>query len=230
MNKPITELSSPHVRSIPIIDANEKLIDIKTVGFIKYGTAPESPETEPYYRLLREGVVSKLEKAQILLPKGLNFRLYEGYRHPEFQQKLFQAQLKRTTVANPGWSSAKCYQQAARLASPVKTFDGQKIVPPHSTGGALDIEIINSAGQVIDFGMEIKDWFRVDSVLCESYYPDLQGAEKDNRVMLIEILESAGFVNYPREWWHFSCGDQYWAFLNNQDSALYSSVELSLAN
>lgn len=226
MKNPKLELSSPNVRSIPILGSDEKLIDTKTVGFLKYGPPPEAPETAPYYRLLREGVISRLEAAQALLPKGLRFRLYEGYRHPAFQNKLFQQQLARTTAANPGWSGAKCYQQAAKLASPVETFAGQKIIPPHSTGGALDIEIIDAAGQVIDFGMEVKDWFRVSPRLCESDFAELQGVPKENRAMLIEVLESAGFVNYPREWWHFSYGDQYWAALTNQKNAIYGCVEL----
>lgn len=226
MKTPITELSSQNVRSKPIQDSDEKLIDIKTAGFLKYGPPPESPETAPHYRLLREGVIAKLEAAQTRLPKGLSFRLYEGYRHPEFQHKLFLQQLARITATNPGWSGEQCYQQAAKLASPIKTFSGQKIVPPHSTGGALDIEIVDSSGQVIDFGMEIKDWFRVTPALCESDYPELAQAARENRNMLIDILQSEGFVNYPREWWHFSYGDQYWAFMKNSEYALYDRVEL----
>jgi D-alanyl-D-alanine dipeptidase len=26
----------------------------------------------------------------------------------------------------------------------------------------------------------------------------------------------AGFVNYPPEWWHWSYGDKYWAFISGR--------------
>jgi D-alanyl-D-alanine dipeptidase len=29
-------------------------------------------------------------------------------------------------------------------------------------------------------------------------------------------MESAGFLRHPGEWWHFSLGDQLWAWLYNQ--------------
>ncbi|ABX41733.1 hypothetical protein Cphy_1358 [Lachnoclostridium phytofermentans ISDg] len=33
-----------------------------------------------------------------------------------------------------------------------------------------------------------------------------------------------GFVNYPTEWWHWSYGGCYWAFLNNCD-AFYTATD-----
>jgi zinc D-Ala-D-Ala dipeptidase len=38
-------------------------------------------------------------------------------------------------------------------------------------------------------------------------------------------MEESGFVCYPSEWWHWSYGDKYWAFLTNNESALYSPVD-----
>ena len=225
MNKIIVEMSDKRVTAIPVLESNEKLFDVH-VSSLSYGKPPESPETAPYYRLLREGVISKLERAQSNLSKGFSFRLYEGYRNPEFQKKLFKEQLIRTTKLNPIWGEVKCYKEASKLASPLKTFDGTLITPPHSTGGALDIEIVDINGKVIDFGMETKDWFNVDPQLCESYVSNLGDEAKENREMLISTLESEGFVNYPREWWHFSYGDQYWAFNKNKPNAIYDRIEL----
>ncbi len=47
---------------------------------------------------------------------------------------------------------------------------------------------------------------------------------EENRKILINCLERAGFINYPTEWWHWSYGDCYWAFMNNCD-ALYSVTD-----
>ncbi|MFM2302970.1 MAG: hypothetical protein RLZZ135_373, partial [Cyanobacteriota bacterium] len=37
-----------------------------------------------------------------------------------------------------------------------------------------------------------------------------------HRQLLRQIMSSAGFSRHPYEWWHFSIGDQLWAWLNNQ--------------
>jgi zinc D-Ala-D-Ala dipeptidase len=33
---------------------------------------------------------------------------------------------------------------------------------------------------------------------------------------LWQIMNDAGFIRHPAEWWHFSLGDQLWAWVNNQ--------------
>ena len=33
-----------------------------------------------------------------------------------------------------------------------------------------------------------------------------------------------GFAQHPNEWWHFSYGDQLWAWKNNKANALYGKI------
>ncbi len=44
-----------------------------------------------------------------------------------------------------------------------------------------------------------------------------------------EVFESemlaAGFTNYPAEWWHWSYGDQAWAYRGGHEAACYGAVE-----
>jgi D-alanyl-D-alanine dipeptidase len=37
-------------------------------------------------------------------------------------------------------------------------------------------------------------------------------------------LEKVDFINYPGEWWHWSYGDKYWAFIKGKD-AIYNQIE-----
>lgn len=221
----LVEMSDPRVRGMRIADCGEPLIDAAGGGLITYGPPPECPETAPFYRLLREGVVARLEQAQRRLPSGLQLRLYEGYRNPRIQQMLFDGQLHRMTRENPSRDASWCYTQAAKLASPLCTFEGVRIVPPHSTGGAVDIEIINNDGTPLDFGMELSDWDVVPPDLCATQFDEVTDAVAHNRRLLVETLAAEGFVNYPREWWHFSYGDQYWAFSTARVHALYGTVQ-----
>jgi len=38
-----------------------------------------------------------------------------------------------------------------------------------------------------------------------------------------DALIQQGFVNYPTEYWHWSYGDKYWAFIKQQPYAIYDS-------
>ena len=41
---------------------------------------------------------------------------------------------------------------------------------------------------------------------------------------LILTMQAQGFANYVREWWHYSYGDRYWAWMNGQPRAIYGPV------
>ena len=84
-------------------------------------------------------------------------------------------------------------------------------MPPHSTGGAVDVDIVDAAGQPLDFGMALSDWGGVAPELCATQYPGLTDTAARHRQLLVEVMTAAGLVNYPQEYWHFSYDDQYWA-------------------
>jgi zinc D-Ala-D-Ala dipeptidase len=53
--------------------------------------------------------------------------------------------------------------------------------------------------------------------------PVTEGARR-HRDILASAMDTAGFVNYPAEWWHWSYGDRYWAFQTGRSTALYGSL------
>jgi D-alanyl-D-alanine dipeptidase len=42
-----------------------------------------------------------------------------------------------------------------------------------------------------------------------------------HRALLAEVMASAGFIRHPNEWWHFSWGDQLWAWRSEVGQACY---------
>ncbi len=44
------------------------------------------------------------------------------------------------------------------------------------------------------------------------------------RLLLLKVMNKAGFTQHPNEWWHFSYGDQLWCWKNNEDFAIYGAV------
>lgn len=47
----------------------------------------------------------------------------------------------------------------------------------------------------------------------------------DRRRLLAAVMTHAGFVQHPNEWWHFSWGDQLWAWLKGEPHAHYGRSE-----
>lgn len=211
-------------RAIPIHECGEPLVDVRREGGLLYGPPPERPETEPDYCWLRRGVYERLLRVQASLPAGLKLRLYEGLRSLEIQAWLFEEEKRRVALAHPQLSPQQVHEQATVLVSPPVHWDGTRNIPPHSTGGAVDIEIVDEHGRVIDFGMEVKDWIAVPAELCETRHAGLTDAAQANRLLLCDAMEAQGFVNYVREWWHYSYGDRYWAWLRGKRHAIYGPV------
>ena len=74
-------------------------------------------------------------------------------------------------------------------------------------------------------GMAAKDWMKVDPDLCLTHCTKVSKPAQENRELLFNVMEAQGFVNYPTEWWHFSYGDRYWAYHQQQDYAIYGSAD-----
>ncbi len=216
-------IAAPEIIAIEIKECGEGLIDIKSYGDLLYGPVPESPLTANDYTLMREQVYHKILLAQKELPLGYRFRLYEGYRSLKVQEMLFLQEKKRILAQNNALNELALFNQITEIVSPVVNFDGSENIPPHNTGGAIDIEIINREGELLDMGMACKDWQQVPHALCLTHYPHLSEKQKQNRQLLLDLMTAHDFVNYPTEWWHFSYGDRYWAYHHNTH-AIYGSA------
>ena len=54
---------------------------------------------------------------------------------------------------------------------------------------------------------------------------DLSEQANENRQILFDCFASVEISNYPSEWWHWSYGDQGWAYRGNTERAIYGPVE-----
>jgi D-alanyl-D-alanine dipeptidase len=222
MNKSM--LNQVKINQIPINENNEPLIDLKNQQNLLFGSPPDTPLTYNDYTKVRKSVYEKLLIAQNKLPDNWQFRIYEGLRSLRVQKILFNEQINRLKFQNPHSTEEELFIEASKLVCPTYTFDGIPITPPHSTGGAVDLELIDTKGNLINLGMEIKDWYKVDPDICKTHAKNISGEAFKNRMMLLEIMLDLGFVNYPNEWWHFSYGDRLWAALTNENQAIYGAI------
>ncbi len=101
--------------------------------------------------------------------------------------------------------------------------------PPHATGGAVDVTIVDCHGECLPMGTDIDD---LTDKAYPSYFADQGGPYHINRMLLNEVMQQSGFHRNPIEWWHFSYGDQAWALIealeiaNDFPHAMYGAVAL----
>ena len=214
---------------IPIKDCGERLIPIPANSlslemphpYVKLGA--EYGNKSPF--CLRQGVVQALLEAQFLLEKrypGWKIKIYDAYRPVGVQQYMvnytFNSLVKELELHEHQISAQQrqdLWGKVYRLwAAP--SLD-RKMPPPHSTGAAVDVTIINDLGEQLNMGGEIDE-------LSERSHPDYYISDQDgesqqyhfNRQLLYRVMSNSGFIRHPEEWWHFSLGDQMWAWQHNQ--------------
>ncbi len=96
--------------------------------------------------------------AQKILPPGYHFCLYEGYRSIALQKMIFDKQYPNELARHPTWSETQIFEETIKLVSPVVNQDGSANIPPHATGAAVDLYLLDDKGQVLDMGIHPKDW------------------------------------------------------------------------
>jgi zinc D-Ala-D-Ala dipeptidase len=210
---------------ISIIECSEPLVKIPLELF-----AVESPHPyqklganygghSPYY--LRQSVIENLIQAQNylqLLHPNWYIQIFDAYRPVAVQQFMVDYSFKEA-LQERGLTDKELLPQQREEAWTavyeiwaVPSLD-MKTPPPHSTGAAVDITLVNDIGQVVDMGSPIDEMS--DRSLPE-YYIHSHSEYHAHRQLLRDVMLKAGFQRNPREWWHFSFGDQMWAWLYNQ--------------
>lgn len=218
-------LADPKVLAVPIIENNEAVIDLKDQTELAVGPSPEIPNNTDYTKM-RKSVYDKLITAQNMLPKGMKLCLYEGYRSLELQQMLFSGYYEKMTKAHPTYNHEQVFTETLKLVSPVVNLDGSKNIPPHSTGAAVDVYLIDNQGKILDMGILAKDWMQdLDGSLSKTDSKIISKEAQKNRKIMSDVLTKVGFVNFPTEYWHWSYGDKYWAYNKGKKNAIYGTIK-----
>lgn len=143
-------INQEKVNNISIRESNEILIDLKEQTELTYGPPPDTPLTQKDYTKLRKTVYEKLCLAQKQLPNNWRFRVYEGgLRSLNVKNILFKEQCNNLKLKHSNKSEEELFKEASLLISPVRFFNGVPNVPPHSTGGAVDLEVTDQDGNLI---------------------------------------------------------------------------------
>ena len=203
----IVLLSDSRVGVIPVVESGEPLVELdETFG------AARAP--------VRAGLAQRLRRAQDgLLADGLRLEVVEGHRHPAEQQRIIDRYSGEVLAEHPGVGPEELEVLTSRFVSPIA-------VAPHVAGAAVDLTLADADGP-LDMGTAIDATPEMSGGRCYFDAPDIAPEARARRGILARALGSAGLVNYPTEWWHWSYGDRYWALVTGARAALYGPTGLS---
>jgi D-alanyl-D-alanine dipeptidase len=215
----VTLIADPRVLAIPIRDCGEPLGDLRDVAGVAFD-ARKRDHAELWLHA-RSGVAERLLQAQARCPPGIRLLLIEAYRPLELQRRYFAEYCARLRQEHREWDEQTVYANASRYVAP------PDIEPPHSTGGAIDLALVDADGRELDLGTAVNASPESSDGACYTAATNISESARRNRELLKQAMTAAGFANYPTEWWHWSYGDRYWAYCTQQPVAFYGSVPAS---
>lgn len=223
---------------IPIADCGEPLVAIPADRFRLWNPPPYAAlgatygDRSPF--MVRSGVLARLQRAAAWLEQarpGWQIAIFDAYRPVAVQQFMVEhtfGELARAAGLDPIALAARPDAPETRaLRDRVAQFWAQPsqnpaTPPPHSTGAALDVTLVDATGTEVDMGSPIDE-------CSERSHPDyflpasdpVERAFHDRRQLLRRAMNQGAFAQHPNEWWHFSWGDQLWADRTGQPIAHY---------
>jgi zinc D-Ala-D-Ala dipeptidase len=187
-------VTSPEAPPLPTASdaaAESLLVDVRSVDStiqqdVRYAsrnnfTGEPLPGYEAPRVLLRREVAAALGRVQARLRSGgLGLRVFDGYRPV------------RATLAMVDWA-----ERTGRRELVDSGYIARR--SRHNLGVAVDLTMVDLVS-----GSEVPMGTPFDTFAPEAHTANAEGRVKRYRQILVRAMESEGFQNYEKEWWHFS--------------------------
>lgn len=183
--------------TVPLNPIVDPLFDLRTLpGGDHLSYAKSLPNA-----LLRLGAAERIiAVAKTLKQKGYMLELLEAFRPYEKQKQEFEELSILIAAEHPELSGKELWRKITEsIADP-------DVCPPHLTGGAVDVRLLDMNGGIVDMGNEFNTVGSA-SVLMS---PHISAEARQARDMLVDAFLQHQYAPMPSEWWHFSYGDRYW--------------------
>lgn len=227
--------------AIPIEDCGEPLQPLPAL-LLRIEPHPYRSLGAPYgagacpFRL-RCGVIERLRAAATALvaeAPGWRLAIFDAWRPVAVQRFMVEHAIVEECHARgldphqEGPQHRAVLEAVGRFWAPPS--EDPALPPPHSTGAAVDLTLADASGALLPMGGAIDT---IGPVSLPDHYAaaaqrDPAGLEarwQGRRLLLARVMEAAGFAQHPGEWWHFSHGDQLWAWRRSQPRAIYGRCD-----
>lgn len=209
-DKMATFLEEDTVETVPAIETGCPLVDLR--DFDSGKVLKFHPSLEVFlYR--RDASIRLVDAARQLGPLGFVLEIFEAYRPYQKQKKFYDLVWAETKKRLPDLSDDLIRREVTPfIADP-------EMSPPHLTGGAVDLRMLDLNREIVDMGTEIHALHEGSHLFA----PGLAPAALAHRKVLLLAMLNAGFAPLPSEWWHFTYGDKFWGAFYNR-FALFETI------
>jgi len=156
--------------------------------------------------------------AQNALPNGYRLQVSTALRTLGMQRSNWDSYYQQMRSENPDWPTSALRRATNKFHAP---YD-QKAPPGHCTGGAVDVLLLDSAGELLDLTSPLTFWRGL-----HLERQDLPEA-KSNRMILSRRCFRSDF-ELRDEYWHYSWGDSAWAVRLGESSCQYGWAHAPIA-
>ena len=189
--KPETSLH-PSQKAADIVNLKE--VNPRIIVDLKYATEDNFTKKKLYDSnscFLRKSTAIKLDRVQKELERmALGLKVWDCYRPLAVQRIFWDILPDERYVANPKTGSR------------------------HNRASAVDVTLVDPQGKELEMPTGFDDF----SPRADHHYQDLPGQAIRNRELLKSLMEKAGFIPLPEEWWHYD--DDKWMQFDLMDIPL----------
>jgi zinc D-Ala-D-Ala dipeptidase len=155
-------------------------VDVRYAGSNNFTGAPLPGYDAPRVLLRREAAQALARAQRRLRKQGLSLLVFDGYRPV------------RATLAMVRWAD-----RTGRRDLLTDGYIARR--SRHNLGLAVDLTLVDAgSGSSLDMGTPF------DTFSESAHTANARGQVLANRHILVRAMESEGFRNYEKEWWHFS--------------------------
>ena len=212
----------------PLQDLPREFLRMEPHPYMALG-APYGASGNPFQ--LRQGVVQRLLKAQQRLSDhdpSLRLIIFDAWRPIAVQAFMVEHSIadlcrERGVELMSGDAFDRVVADVGRFwAAPSRD---PATPPPHSTGAAVDLTLSSSEGTPLEMGGEID---AIGAISEPEHYAGQEDPDArcwhQRRQLLADVMDASGFAQHPNEWWHYSFGDQLWAWRKGAPVAVYAEA------
>src|SRR3989338_1828335 len=205
------------LKLVPVAERGEPMVDLRRLKCARLNLRPSLVLLD-HGTYARKSVADMLARAAHFLPIEYILLITSAYRTLKRQEWGYNKYRRIFARQHPEWPRAVLVRELNKFVFPPHAG----VAPYHTTGGAVDVYIANTAGH------RVKHWDTTRIAEADSEHEGLSAKAQANRDLLKKVMTQAGFSNYPAEFWHWSYGDTGWAFRTGAPKAIYDAALLEL--
>lgn len=208
--------------NIKISENHDPMVNLEDYPFILAPMYYEWKLSDTPNLWVRKTIADKLLEVQNkhMAQQGRKFKIWDPWRSRVVQNNIYQKFWNELQDDHPEWDEETLRHEVGVF---VTKADDSNRIPPHATGGSIDLTVVEADGSEVNFGTGF-DHFGPEAATDYFEKNDGNDAAGENRKWLHQIMTDAGFETDQDEWWHFDYGNQKWAVQSGQPEACYGEV------